>query len=460
MIVSNIHNRKRRTNMLKKTFYILSYFLSPVLLMIAIFISNPSLYSKSNFFISMTLGACAFTWLNFELILSARPKFIESSFGLDKFFRFHSLMAVIAIVLSFLHKLIKEDIFGDEGLPATIGTVAIIIFIGAAVLALIFMIDTVVKRVKPLLKLKKYLEKIKIGKYHIQVILHNATVIGVIVLFIHVMFTYSAKNLLVKYIYILYFGVSISFYLYHKVFRYYYLTTEFVVSNVKSETPTMWTITLKPVKGEIFKYKAGQFGFLRIIGDGISREMHPFSISSDPTNKKFVTVTVKKLGDWTSTVGQIKAGDKAILDAPYGRFSPQFYNSDKPTVLIAGGVGITPMLSIMRYFYKTDKNRSVMLFWGLNDLNELLCKKEFDEFQSSMKNFTFVPVIANDKAYKGEQGFITSEKIERIIKARSYEMTELEYFVCGPPLMQTSVLKSLKTLGIKRKNIHYENFSL
>lgn len=101
-----------------------------------------------------------------------------------------------------------------------------------------------------------------------------------------------------------------------------------------------------------------------------------------------------------------------------------------------------------------------MLFWGLNDLNELLCKKEFDEFQNSMKNFTFVPVIANDKTYKGEQGFITSEKIERIIKARSYEITELEYFVCGPPLMQTSVLKSLKTLGIRRKNIHYENFSL
>jgi len=446
--------------MLKRVLFILLYFLSPILLIVAIFMSNKNLYSASNLFIPMSLGACAFTWLNFELILSARPKFIESSFGLDKFFRFHSLMAVIAIVLAFIHKLLEENIFGDEGFQPQVGSIAIIIFIVAAGLALIFMIDTVVKLIKPINKIRKFLEKIQVGKYHIQVILHNATVVGVIVLFVHVMLTYSAKNLMVKSVYILYFGISISFYLYHKVILRYFLLKSFIVTDVKSETPTMWTITLKPSKGEVFQYKAGQFGFLRIVGDSISSEMHPFSISSEPMNKEFVTVTIKKLGDWTSSVSKIKVGDKATLDAPYGRFIPQLYKSDKATVLIAGGVGITPMLSILRYFYKVDRERHVMLFWGLNDMNEMLCKEEFDKFKSDMKNFTFIPVLANDKAFEGEQGYITTEKIERLIKEKNYEITQLQYFVCGPPLMQTSVLKGLKTLGIKQNNIHYEKFSL
>ena len=144
--------------MVKKFLFLAIYFLSPILPILAIYTSNPRFYG-SNGFIPMVLGSIAFTWLNLQLILSSRPKFIESYFGLDKFYRFHGLMAVIAIALAFSHKLLKGLTF-SESFTTQLGDVAIIIFIGAAVLALIFMVDTITKKIKILNTLRTLSKKI------------------------------------------------------------------------------------------------------------------------------------------------------------------------------------------------------------------------------------------------------------------------------------------------------------
>ena len=154
---------------MKKVVFLLLYFLSPVLPILSIYASNPGYYGASGF-VPMVLGAAAFTWLNAQLILSARPKFIESSFGLDQFYRFHSLMAVVAIAIAFAHKLLKS---------------------------------------------------------------------------------------LVKSIFILYFGVAIGSYLYHKVIHRYFLSKRFVIELVTQESPAKWSLTLRPESGIIFPYQPG-----------------------------------------------------------------------------------------------------------------------------------------------------------------------------------------------------------
>ncbi len=221
----------------------------------------------------------------------------------------------------------------------------------------------------------------------------------------------------------------------------------------------MWTLTLHPETGTVFSYLPGQFGFLRVKGAVLSEE-HPFSISSEPSNKETLTITIKNLGDWTSTVQNIRVGDKATLDAPYGRFTPTLYDCKSGIVLIAGGVGITPMLSILRYFYQQDRNQKLTLFWGVNDRNDLICKYEFEAFQKEMENFAFIPVLMKDESFEGEKGFINQERLERFLEANSCDLQAQQYFLCGPPVMQTSILKILKSMGIKKKTIHYESFSL
>jgi predicted ferric reductase len=442
---------------MKKLFLFL-YFLSPLLPIVLIYTSNPGYYSSSGF-IPMVLGATAFTWLNAQLILSARPKLIESVFGLDRLFRFHSLIAVIAIVIAFIHKLLQSRIF-PESFQTQLGDVAITIFIVTAAMALVFMIDTLVKIVKPLRLVRLAAKKIYIGKYNVQKLLHVLNVAAVVIIFFHVMLTYSAQNPFVRGVYILYFGIAIGFFLYHKVIRRCFLDKKFIIERVTRESPTMWTLTLRPENGTMFAYKPGQFGFIRVFSKNISAEEHPFSISSQPSNKEFLTITIKNLGDWTTHAGDIKSGSKATLDAPYGRFSPLLYNCENGIVLIAGGVGITPMLSIIRYFYQNNINKKLMLVWGMNDRNDLICKDEMEKLQIEMKNFTFIPVMSRDKDFIGEQGYITTEKIEKFVTENGYELQNSQYFICGPAAMQTNILKGLYKVGIKSHNVHYENFSL
>jgi len=368
-------------------------------------------------------------------------------------------MPIFAIVAAFVHKLLKGEAF-EESFKTQLGDAALIIFIIASVLGLVFLIDTLVQKIKPLLYARNFAKMAYIGKYNIQKILHNIMVAAVILVFVHVMLSYSAKNTFVMAVYIAYFGSAMGFYLYHKVILRYFLSHKFVIESVTEDSASMRTITMTPENGKIFRYLPGQFGFIRIYGDGISGEEHPFSLTSEPTNKETISMTIKNLGDWTADIQRIKPGNRALLTAPYGRFSPLLYPKDKAVVLIAGGVGITPMISILRYFYKNDRDRKVMLFWGINSMSEMICPDEFAAFQHSMKNFTLVPVAAKQDDYDGEKGFITTGLLERMIGSYIGSMQDAQYYVCGPAVMQSKVIKGLRLKGISKKHIHFESFSL
>lgn len=455
---TNKFTRNAGMTMRRKLFFSL-YYSSPLIPMGLIYISNPDYYGMLGNFIPMMLGAMAFSWLNLQLILAARPKRIESAFGLDRLFLFHGLMAIAAICIAFTHKLIKELVF-SESLKTQLSDAAIIIFIIAGAMALVFIIDSPILNIKPVHILRAFAKKIVVGKYHIQMILHNLNAAAAVLVFIHVMLTYSANNPLVKAVYILYFGAAMGFYLYHKIIRRYFLSKKYLLADITQDSPLMWTLTLRPENGQVFSYLPGQFGFLRLLGQGISKEAHPFSFSSQPLNRDYITMTIKNLGDWTADIRNIKPGCKALIDAPYGRFSPLLYPCEEGIVLIAGGVGITPMLGILRYYYESDKNQKITLIWGVNDGSDLICKNEFEAFEKEMSRYRFIPVMAKDKSFSGEQGFITREKLERFLSPKEHKPDGRQYFVCGPGVMQRSVLKSLKTMGIQKSHIHYESFSL
>lgn len=442
----------------KRALFLTVYFLLPVLLIAAIFSSNPGYYGSSGF-VPMVLGATAYTFLNMQLVLGARPKWVEKYFGLDRFYRFHGLIAVIAILTAFTHKLLMGRIFPDS-FQTRLGDFAIYIFILAAVLSLIFMADTLTRLLKPVRFIRENLSKWTPAKYHVQLILHNFNVAAVVLIFIHVMLSFSAQNLLVRSLYILYFGAAITFYVYHKIIRRYLLSKRFIVDEVIHETGSVTTLVLKPVNGRVFRYLPGQFGFLRLQDPAVTREEHPFTISSQPQNSQSLTVTIKNLGDWTVGAQAVSKGSRALLDAPYGIFSPALYNCGDGIVLIAGGVGITPMLSILRYYSRSGKDQKILLLWGAGQRNELICQDEFADFQQSMPHFKWIPVLAHDPDFDGEKGYITQNLISRSIAESGWETQKLQFFFCGPAAMWPAIRKSLNALHIQKSMIHRENFSL
>jgi predicted ferric reductase len=447
--------------MIKRASIFAIYFLSPFILILAIYFSNTERYGNIKVFVPMMLGAIAYTWLVWEFIIIARPKPIEKYFGMDRLYRFHGLMAVTSVIMVFIHKILMTGLMGEFS-TSRMGDKAWLVYIAIVFLALFFMTGMIAQKVKPVQKLREILGRLKITNYNFQVALHNISVIGLILMFLHVMMTYGAKsNLLIKAIYITYFSIGLGFYIYHRFLRSFILSRKkFKVSEVIKEIDNVYTLKMMPEKGSIFSYKPGQFGFLRILGENIRAEEHPFSFSSDPSEKKFLSVTVKTLGDYTSSVKNVKPGYKVFLDGPYGNFSPLNYNGEEGIVLISGGVGITPALSILRYIYKNDIDKRVTLIWGVNNRNEIICSDEFEKMKSDMRNFNFVPVMFKDNTWEGYNGIIDKEKIENILENNGIEISKQGYYICGPGIMLDNVLKALKSMGIKRKLIHFERFSL
>jgi len=436
------------------------YFLSPLVLIASIYFSNPLYFGAADFFrlITMIFGATAFTLLNMQLVLSARPKLIEKSFGLDKLYRFHGIMALVAILLAGIHQQFMEGIF-RENLQTNFGSAALAVFFICAVLALVLMTNALVQKFKQIENVKVFFKNKKFGQYNIQVLLHNLNVVAVCFLFVHVMLSFSAQNPLVKVLYILYFGVAMGFYLYHKLIRPIFFTKKFQVDKVILESASMTTLELHPVNGKIFSYKPGQFAFIRLKDSAISAEEHPFSLTSEPDNEKTISMTIKKLGDWTEKVSEVQPGSMAMVDGPYGKFSPLNYDCSEGLVLVAGGVGITPMLSIIRYFEKHDRNQKIILFWGIKNNGDFICGNEFKRWLKEMKNFTFIPVVS-EGGFSGETGHINRKIMERYLQKSAYKIDRCQYFFCGPRPMRGSIEKILLEMGVSKQRFHFENFSL
>jgi predicted ferric reductase len=443
-----------------KVLFTILYFLSPFVPVAAVYTAFPEKYADAGSLIPMLLGCLAYTWLMTQFLISSRPKWIERFIGLDRMFRFHSLVALLAIGLGLIHRQIMEERM--EGVLLTkLGNLALFVFIGISGLALVFMADLLARHFQIVAQYRKIIEKKGLFPYEVQLILHNLSIVGGTLIFIHVLLTSTARmSPVVTGVYSLYFAVGLGSYAWHKVLRpALQKKNGFRVSEVVRESETMWTLVLDTSRKRPFTYKAGQFGFLRIFGSSVKPEEHPFSFTSNPENPDALSVTIKELGDYTRTVRHIRPGDIAAIDGPYGTFTPARHRHSK-WVLIAGGVGITPMLSILRSLNGTDPDWPVMLLWGVNRAAEIIRKEELQEMQKAMPNLKIIPVAFRDDSWEGEQGAVDTEKIGRLTRLHGFDHPETGYYVCGPGIMLNKVLESLQSLRIEKSRIHYERFSL
>lgn len=446
---------------MKKTLLSILYFLSPFVLIAALYFSIPGRYTNSTLLIGMIIGAIAYTWLTMQFMLSARPKFIERSFGMDKLYRFHAWIAIAALVVAFIHRQLFEELFGENTMT-TLGTAALVIFITISVLSMLLMTTSIFHKIKAVSWVKKTIEKLTKIKYQHLRLIHNLTIIAFALMNIHVLLTINAKMFpLIRGIYWVYFVSALLFYIYHKFIKTAVLKSRsLLVKNVIQASPTMYSIEMTPKAGKTLKYMPGQFGFFSFLQKGLTKEEHPFSISSSPHDESVVSVTIKKLGDFTSKIGSVVPGTEVLLDAPYGRFTYVVHPEEKDLVMIAGGVGITPILSMMRHLHHVEKQRKVILLWGMNTLDDFIFRSEFMEMKKEMPNLFLVPVVAFDPNYEGEKGFIDQEKIARWLDISKVDQDNTGFYVCGPAVMMEKTIQNLSKIGIHKKHIHFEKFSL
>lgn len=445
---------------MKKLLILIGYFLSPIVLMAAILTQNPDKYTQIQYFIPMSLGVASYTWLLWQFVLSARPKFIEKHFGLDKMYRFHGTMALVALVGVVIHKLLNEQIFSET--PMTqLGSIALALFAGISALSILFMSTRLLNRVPFIKFIVQQIEKLKVLTYERLKLIHNMTWIAMILMQIHVLMTTSAKNsLLVFNLYMIYFFIGMGSYIFHKAVKPWLLdSNRYIVKAVVQESSDIWSLHLASKIGRHMTYKPGQFGYFTILSENVPTETHPFSISSTPTNPEYLSITIKQLGDFTKHIGTVKPGDEAIVEGPYGSFSYLNYPQEKTSVFVVGGVGITPILSMVKHMKEKDPNRAVTLIWGIRTPADMIQRQELLALEKTMPNFKWIPVVSSDDTWSGLKGVIDLKTLQHVLGEKQNWASTTGFFLCGPPVMMTATQKNLKQLGISNKQIHFENFS-
>ena len=223
------------------------------------------------------------------------------------------------------------------------------------------------------------------------------------------------------------------------------------VSDVHQETHDIWSVCFK---GKTLDYKPGQFMVVEFFRDGELLEPHPFTISSNPTQKE-LCISVKSVGDFTSTMRDTEIGDIVYVRAPYGVFS--FLNHDAQNlVFIAGGIGITPFRSMLGYIRDSKLERNVVLLWGNKSDKDIPFSSEFHKMAEEISSLKIVHVMSEQDDWEGEKGFINADKFKKYVS----DIHHSEFFVCGPPIMMIFVEEALIDLGVQRGRIHSERFSL
>ncbi len=147
------------------------------------------------------------------------------------------------------------------------------------------------------------------------------------------------------------------------------LSSPWSVESVRPENGRAWTVTLKPTAAPI-RFDPGQFVWLHLGRSPFAMAEHPFSIASSAEHRATIELTIKELGDFTGSIGAVEPGQKAYVDGPYGQFSIDRHRAAS-YVFIAGGVGITPIMSMLRTMADRTDQRPLTLVYGASSLEEM-----------------------------------------------------------------------------------------
>lgn len=429
---------------------IIIYVLIISLPLITVAIGNPAVGIGFVFELGKIFALLAFTILALQPVLSARIHWIEKPFGLDMVLLFHRNMAVFAAILLLAHPVLLSAGIGDYSLIYSTEVQAFV-YIGRAVL-LILLIQVILSAFRMTLR-------IEFEKWRA---LHNLFALTLVLgAFLHGWLANNDLQLLsMKIIWIALLLMALSFYLYHKVFVRFIKEKRFKIVAVEQESEKVNTLKMEPLDGSAVEhYLPGQFHFLTLHREKFPAEEHPFTISSGGTSDRFVCSTIKMSGDFTHTIPQTKPEQQVTIRGPYGRFSYLLYPKEKNIVFIAGGIGITPFISMLRHMDATSSDHSVLLLYANKTIRNIVFGEELSQMQKR-KNIDLKVIYYlshPEEDWQGESGHITGDKIKQHC---AKDFHKRSFWLCGPAPMQKSLLKQISDLGISTKQIHAENFSL
>lgn len=390
------------------------------------------------------LGMAAAVLLFLQVVLVSRFRLLDRIFALDRLYAFHRANGVVIAVLVLMHPVL---ILASEGFtifpfekrywPEFLG-----VGLSLAVVATV-----TVSRLRAKLAVP----------YHVWLRLHRIATPAVIAAAgVHILYVSETfESGLPRTLVLIAGGLVLVLLLRIHWRRRFPGKRRFAVAAVGPAGENAHVIDLRPAEGPIFAYLPGQFVFITPLSKHLPPEEHPFTLASSPSRNDAIQLVVRSLGDWTRNIAALRPDEPVHVDGPYGLFSYRAFPGDHPLILIAGGIGITPMLSMLRHMADSRDPRPVLLVWSNSTRASAVLPDAFDDLSKRLRRLTIVHVITRGSAEGGVRGRLDASGLDRLLEGWD---RDARVFVCGPPGMMRSVVEALRTSGFRRSRIHTERF--
>ena len=220
------------------------------------------------------------------------------------------------------------------------------------------------------------------------------------------------------------------------------------VAAVQTEGPGVVSVYVTGRHLEQMGAQAGQFFRWRFIDRRSWWEAHPFSLSAAP-NPRYLRITAKGLGDHSQALRDVRVGTRVMAEGPYGNLTVR--RRVRPRVLlIAGGVGITPLRALVEAL--PAEPGDVTLLYRATHEDDLLFRAELDDLSRTRGIQVRYLVGPRDKG----PGPLSGPRLRHMVP----DIRERDVYLCGPPGMMTAALRSLRSIGVRRSQVHHERFEL
>ncbi len=232
----------------------------------------------------------------------------------------------------------------------------------------------------------------------------------------------------------------------------------FTLKSVSRVSRSDWQLTLEKPAQVDFDFAPGQFVWINTSGSVFDMNDHPFSIASCRKDLPELSFIIRTLGDYTASLNGLKPGQNVWLDGPYGSMSLADSEQAKGILLVAGGAGIGPMLSLLRGLAAQQETRPVRLVYGNRSLDQMVLQEEILTLEQQMPDFRQLLACSDPQSSPAiHTGVIDQAILQQALDSGARESWAA--YVCGPAAMVQSVKRDVRALGIPRSQIHYEQLA-
>ncbi|NRP58278.1 MULTISPECIES: ferric reductase-like transmembrane domain-containing protein [unclassified Marinobacterium] len=402
------------------------------------FVGHPRIFWQE---LGSVMAILAFAMILSEFVLSGPVKSFSRKVGMDATMRFHRIIGWCALIAALLHPFLYESTPTTGPWPwdstRQFAVATDFAAISTGVIAFILL---------PVLVVLAVWRSLLDYRYETWRRLHGLIAATLVGLLLHHTLTagrYAAHETVA-----LLWQVMALTALLTLVYRYLIspiqqLGKPWKVSRVERLSEKQWRLSLLPDGHPRMDYKAGQFAWLKLGHSSFSISENPFSIASAPAEGPEICFVIKELGE-------TKVGTRAYLDGPYGSLIVDG-RSEPGVALIAGGVGVAPMLGILQQLKQTDDPRSYRLIYANRTEDQIVCRDELAD------DTPILLLSEPTEGWQGEVGFIDQKRIDQ-----SFSIAEFYtwlFVICGPGPMMDQVYQALRERGVSEDRIMLERFN-